>query len=268
LAPAAEASLAPTTSFEIQYADDQPYDVMTGEGDTKVSLKITGVDLATLALILGRVYDAAAGRMYDDGGEAPYYALGFRSKKSDGTYRYFWFLKGKFDSPKEDVATKGEKPEPKLLELTFTAIRTTYQWTIGSVTSSHKRVIGDTAATGFSATGWFSQVQVYGATSPSALALSSSTPADAATGVSVSADLTLTFNNALADGFSTDRVQLIKASDGTTVASAITIDTAKKVITINPNASLTGSSAAYIVAYSVKDIYNQNLSGAINFTTA
>jgi phi13 family phage major tail protein len=266
LAPAAEASLEPTTSFEIQYADDQPYDVMTAEGDTKVKLVITGIDMATLAAITGRIYDAATGRMYDNGGSAPYYALGFRSLKSNGSYRYFWFLKGKFDMPKEEIATKGEKPEPKTLELTFTAIRTTYKWTIGSVTDSHKRVMGDSDATGFSGTTWFSQVQVYGATSPSALALSSSTPADAATGVSVSANQTLTFNNALAANFQTEGVGIYTLTTMAAVAATLTIDTDKKVITINPDSNLTGATA-YAITYYVKDIYNQTLKGAINFTT-
>src|SRR4030042_5934643 len=80
LAPAAEASLAPTTSFEIQYADDQPYDVMTAEGDTKISLKVTNLDLAMLATITGKVFDAAVGRLLDNGGPAPYMAPSFRSR--------------------------------------------------------------------------------------------------------------------------------------------------------------------------------------------
>ena len=267
LAPAAEASLEPTTSFEIQYADDSPYDVMTGEAGTSINLKITNLDPESLALITGRVWDAASGRMFDNKGEAPYFALGFRSKKSNGSYRYYWFYKGKFSMPKEEIATKGEKPEPKTLELTYTAIQTVYQWTIGSVTDTMKRVIGDQDSTGFSATGWLTQVQVYGATSPSALALSSSTPADAATGVSVSADQTLTFNNALAANHQTEGIQLYTLTTMAVVAAAYSIDTAKKVVTINPNSSLTGATA-YTIVYHVRDIYNQTLLGAINFTTA
>jgi phi13 family phage major tail protein len=267
LAPAAEASMAPTVSLEIQYADDSPYDVMSGEGDTKLTLKVTNIDPQTLALITGRIWNAADGRMYDNKGEAPFVALGFRAKKSNGSYRYYWFYKGKFSMPKEDVATKGEKAEPKLLELEFTAIQTIYQWTIGSVTDTMKRVVGDQDSTGFSATGWFSQVQVYGATSPSALALSSSTPADAATGVSVSADQTLTFNNALLAGYQTETIGIYTLTTMAAVAAAITIDTAKKVVTINPNSSLSAATA-YAITYAVKDIYNQTLVGAINFTTA
>src|SRR3989304_1438727 len=66
LAPAAEASLEPSTSFAIQYADDQPYDVARAEGETKSNLKITGLDLETLAWITGKVFDATTGRVYDN----------------------------------------------------------------------------------------------------------------------------------------------------------------------------------------------------------
>ena len=152
LAPAAEASQEPSTSFAIQYADDQPYDVATAEGETKISLKVTGLDLETLALITGKVFDDTTGRMYDNGGVAPFMALGFRSMKSSGTYRYYWFLKGKFDMPKEATATLADKPDPKTLDLTYTAIRTVYQFDRCRYHDSVKRVMGDDDTAAFSAT--------------------------------------------------------------------------------------------------------------------
>lgn len=265
LAPAAEASQEPTTSFEIQYADDQAYDVISGEGETKIKLVITGIDLETLALITGKVFDAVSGRMFDNGGVAPYMALMFRSQKSNGSYRYFSFLKGRFDMPKEEALTKKDKPEVKNVELNYTAIYTVHEFDLGDINDSVKRVIGDDDTTNFDDTGWFSQVQTPVASAPSALALSSSTPTDGATGVSVSADQSLTFNNALPAG-AVNNVVLVKA-DGTVVSATKTLDAAKKVITINPAASLDASSV-YIIAYGVTDIYGQTLAGAVNFTTA
>jgi phi13 family phage major tail protein len=265
LAPAAEASQEPTTSFEIQYADDQPYDVMTSEGDTKIGLVVTGIDLSTLAAITGRVFDAASGRMWDNGGTAPYYALSFRSLKSNGSYRYYQYLKGKFDMPKEDTATRGEKPEPKTLELTYTAIRTTYKWDLGDVTDSVKRVVGDDDTTNFDETGWFTQVQTPSALAATALALDSSVPTDGATGIAVAANQTLTFNNALLDT-AIYNVALLDPSDGSVVAGAISLDATKKIITINPTSSLTVDTA-YLIVYNVIDVYGQSLSGAVNFNS-
>lgn len=266
LAPAAEASQEPATSFEIQYADDQPYDVMTSEGSTKISLKVTGIPIEMLAWITGREFDAASGRMFDNAGTPPYFALLFRSQKSNGSYRYYSYLKGRFDMPKEDTTTKGEKPEPKVMELTYTAIKTTYVFDLGSVNDTVKRVVGDDDTTNFDETGWFTQVQTPSAVAPSALSLSSSVPTDNDTGVSVSANQTLTFNNAL-NADAVYNVTLLLSTSYTVVASAITVDATKKIITINPNSNLSASTI-YVIVYNVTDIYGQHLSGAVNFTTA
>jgi len=266
LAPAAEASQEPSTAFQIQYADDQPYDVATSEGETKISLTITGLDLETLALITGKVFDDTTGRMYDNGGIPPFFALGFRSQKSNGSYRYYWFLKGKFDMPKEAVATLADKPDPKTLQLSYTAIRTVYKFTLGGgITDSVKRVIGDDDTAAFDDTGWFTQVQVPGVATPSALALSSSVPTDGTSNISITANQTLTFNNALpADAV--NHIMLILASDASQVAGTVVLDATKKIVTIDPTASLTNA-VAYIITYAVTDIYGSTLKDAVNFTT-
>lgn len=266
-APAAEATQEPSSSFEIQFADDQPYDVMTGEGETKVNLTVTGLPLAMLAKITGRAFDATTGRMYDNGGSAPYVALSFRSKKTNGSYRYVQFLKGVFSMPKEDAKTKADKSEAQTVQLVYTAIRTVHKWSLGGgVTDSVKRVVGDTDTDAFSATGWFSQVQVPSVAVPSALALSSSTPADGVSGVSVSADQTLTFNNALVAS-AIYGIALYKASDGSLVTALVSLDATKKIATINPGSSLEALTG-YLLTYAVTDIYGQVLQGAVNFTTA
>ncbi len=265
LAPASEATQEPASSMETQYADDAPFDVMMSEGETKINLSVTALPVETQALLQGKVFDAVSGRMFDNNTTPPYFALGFRSLKSTGGYRYYWYLKGKFDPPKESTGTKKAAPEPKLATLTYTAIQTVYEFDLGDIDGTVKRVMGDTDADNFSATGWFTQVQTPEAVAASALALSESTPADGASGVSVSADQTLTFNNALtADAIR--NVVIVKA-DGTVPAATMTLDATKKIVTINPGSNLDASST-YIITYGVTDIYGQYLQGAINFGTA
>jgi phi13 family phage major tail protein len=265
-APALEATIEPTVNAVTQYADDAPYDAMITEGETAITVNVTGLPLETIALITGKVFDAASGRLWDNpSATPPYMALGFRTIKANGSYRYYWFLKGRFTAPKEAATTKGDTPEPKPNELTFTAINTVRPFTMGAVTASVKRVVGDTDTTNFSATSWFSQVRTPAATTPSALALSSSTPADAATGVSVSANQTLTFNNTL-PASAIYNVALLAATNAVIVAATYTLDADRKVMTINPDSNLTGSTG-YIITYAVTDVYGQTLRGAINFTT-
>jgi phi13 family phage major tail protein len=266
-APAGEASQEPSTSLEIQYADNQPYDVAAGEGETKINLTVTGMSLQMLALITGRVWDAASGRMWDNAtGIAPYFALMFRSKKSNGKNRYYCFLKGHFEMPKEEAATMKDKPDIKTVQLTYTALKTVYQFNLGSVTDGIKRIVGDEDSTNFSGTTWFSQVQTPVVTSPSALALSSSDPTAGATGVAVTKVLTLTFNNALQNA-AIYNVVLINSSTGAVVAGTNSLDATKKIMTVGHTSNLAASTLHRIV-YGVVDIYGQTLSGVVSFTTA
>lgn len=268
LAPVTEIGGEPTSSLDTQYADNQPYDVMASEGETKLTVNVTGVPISTLAILLGKVFDAATGRMFDAGGGAtpPDVAIGYKSLKSNGSYKYVWFLKGRFSPPKEDASTKTDKAEPKPQELAFTAIKTIYKFTLsGSITDGLKRIVGDEDSTNFSPTGWFTAVQTPTWSAPSALALSSSVPVDDATGVSKSANQTLTFNNALADD-AINSVTLLDDAD-TVVSAVVTLDATKKIITINPAADLDGSTEHKIVA-AVTDVYGQTLTSVVTFTTA
>lgn len=264
-APVAEVSAEPAVNRETQYADDNPYDTFVSEGETTLTMTVTGIPPEMLATVLGKTFDPTTGRVYDTGAVPPDYALGFKSLKSNGSYRYYWYLKGKFSAPGETFQTTSDTPAPQTTEIVFTAVRTTYQHDVGSTNEEVKRVWGDEDTDAFDATGWFVQVQAPGVATPSALALSSSVPTDNATGISVSADQTLTFNNALQSD-ATDRIVISKA-DGTKAAATITIDTTKKIITVNPDSSLS-SSTVYLITYAVEDIYGQTLSGVVNFTTA
>ena len=102
--------------------------------------------------------------------------------------------------------------------------------------------------------------------SPSAISVSSS-PADAATGVVVSSNMVLTFNNKLAAGAESGII--LTTAAGVPVACARTIDAARKVVTLNPNSNLGAAADHLIVIAGVSDIYGQTLADTvINFTTA
>jgi methionine-rich copper-binding protein CopC len=133
------------------------------------------------------------------------------------------------------------------------------------VTDSVKRVFGDEDTDNFSATSWFSQVQVPSVAAPSALALSSSDPVDNETGVVVSKTITLTFNNALPAAEIYHVV--VSQADGTLVACTNSLDVTKKIMTVNPDSNM-AASTVHIVAIGVSDIYGQDLQVVVNFTTA
>lgn len=264
LAPAAEATQEPNVSSQTQYADDLPYEVMTQEGETKISLKITGLPMETLATLLGKTFDAASGRIWDSpDAVAPYFALGFRSMKANGHYRYYWFLKGKFELPKEDHKTKADKPDPQVQELVFVAIPTIYKFNTGSTTESIKRVAGDQDATNFSATGWFTAVQTPSWAPPAALSATYD-PLDGAAGVAVNKTITITFNNAVQD----DAIYRVVVTDaaGTLKACTNSLDATKKILTVDPDTNFAGGTT-YIVTVGVVDVFGDTLMEVINFGT-
>jgi phi13 family phage major tail protein len=266
LAPAAELSMKPVASQETQYADNQPFEVFSSQAETDMELTLTGVPSEMLAKLTGGVFDPTTGTVDDNAGVPGYFAVGFRSLKSNGKYRYFWLQKVQFSPPEEGATTKADKATPKTIKLVAKAIKTTHKWTLhdGSV-DGVKRRYGDEDTDNFSATGWFSQVQVPGSVVPSALALSTSDPADGASGVAVDKTITLTFNNKL-QASAINNVVLSEA-DGTLVACTNSLDTTGKIMTVNPDSSL-GAATVHILAIGVVDIYGQDLQAVVNFTTA
>lgn len=166
LAPAAEAKAAPAVNVQTLYYDDQAYDTALAEGQTEIELTLSNLDPATLASLTGGHFEASDGRVYDRANPAgaPNYALGFRSKKTNGSYRYFWYLKGRFTKPEENFATQGDTPEAKNVTLKFTGVKTTHQWGLDApssptITDGVIRVWGDEDTTDFDATDWFTAVQ-------------------------------------------------------------------------------------------------------------
>lgn len=265
LAPLKLAVQTPTINSKTDYYDNQPMFVDTAEGETKIKVDITMIPLDMQAELLGKVYDATQESLYDNGGQPPKVALGFRAKNSDGTYTLLWYLSCKCTAPEEEAQTETDSPEPKGLSLEFTAVRTVHQFALsGSVTDSVKRRISRKQA---DVATWFDAVRVPVVGSPSALSLTAS-PLDNATNVSVSVSPTLTFNNAL-NGDALKGIFMANVSNDSPVACSISIDADRKVITIDPTSNLSSATEYYIVVKGVTDIYGQTYADTIiSFTTA
>ncbi len=265
-APAVNASHRPASNLKTQYADDGAFDVMTDEGETKLDLEVTAIPLSMQALVLGKVFDAATGRMLDNVGIPPDYALSFRSIKSNGKYKYFQYLKGKFSSPDEDQATKTDTPEPKTIKIGYTAFKTTHEFLLNGVTEAAKRVVGDEDATNFNGSTWFDAVQVPVAGSPAAFTCTPS-PADAASGVAVSANIVLTFSNPLA-GNAENGIVLTTVA-GVIKACARTLNAARTVVTLDPTTNMAAATQYLVIVPGVTSMYGQALADAVyDFTTA
>ena len=113
---------------------------------------------------------------------------------------------------------------------------------------------------------WFEQTQTPDTLgSVSVLALSSSNPANNATGVLATAHLALTFNNSIAS----EDILLIKTDSNSIVTVTKSYDSTGKVLTLTPSANLASGGVYSIVVAGIKDIYGQSLvASIIKFTVA
>lgn len=95
-------------------------------------------------------------------------------------------------------------------------------------------------------------------------------PADAATAISVSGNLTATFNEVIRDSdININNFILIKASDGVVVPGSISYNPATKVATFDPTDSLTAATAYIWMIARVRDAAGNVMAPKIvNFTTA
>jgi phi13 family phage major tail protein len=266
LAPVAEIAGTPTINNITSYYDNVAAINYVVEGKTELKITVSNVDAETMATILGKTYDAATGRFYDDGvPDPPKCALGFKFRMGTGNYRYYWYLVGTFSGGAETAQTSTENVTPQPYELTFTAVSTSYEFTVGGEQMSLKRVFGDDSAAAFVGSTWFDQVQTPAAVgAPDAIALSTAEPADGELAFGATANIVLTFNNAI----DSNAISVVK-TDGTLVAGAATWDAAKKVYTFNPTDPLAAGADYIININGVVDIYGQALAtAALNFTVA
>ena len=107
---AISANVNPNSSSASLFADDGPQDTAATLGEISLELNMSDIPLATQAELLGHTIEG--GVLKKKGGDVPpWVAIGFRTLKSNGSYRYYWLNKGKFATPEEDLKTKGDSIE-------------------------------------------------------------------------------------------------------------------------------------------------------------
>lgn len=101
-------NINPNASLETLFADDGPMESASTLGKIEVEIKKNELTTENKADLLGHSIDSNGGVLYGDSDVPPYVAIGFRSLKSNGKYRYVWLYKGKFSEPEDQNETKGD----------------------------------------------------------------------------------------------------------------------------------------------------------------
>lgn len=140
LAPVAEIAKTVENSSETHYYDNVGMIIIRSEGSDEVTLTVPALPLATLAKITGKQVDPTTGAFIDGESVEKYFAIGYRLRLTDGTYRYVWRLKGSFSIPDETSATENDGTDTNNQELTFTGVKTVTKFENGG---SAKAVVVD-----------------------------------------------------------------------------------------------------------------------------
>ena len=108
LAKAISADLSVELVEAILYADDGIAEIVKEFGNGTLSLGIDDIGSAVASTLTGATIDSngVVISASEDGGEPV--AIGFRAKKANGKYKYFWLYKVKFGISATNLATKGE----------------------------------------------------------------------------------------------------------------------------------------------------------------
>ncbi len=254
------ANINPNPSSGTLYADDGPAETYSNMGEISLELELKDLPLEVQAALLGHtITGGVLVRKSTD--TAPYVAIGFKSMKTNGKYRFVWLHKGKFQLPEMGHQTKDDKVNFQTPKIKAIFLRRDYDnaW-IKQTDEDHPDYTADIG------TNWFTAVE---GAAPAALTCTPN-PADEAAGVAVDANITWTFNNAIQVSDVTVANFVLVKNDGTAVAGALSVDSVHKVVTLNPTANLDATSTYVAIATKgVRDIYGQTIAAnsVTNFVT-
>lgn len=156
LAPVAEISKTVETASDTKYYDNKPALTVNAEGADTITLTVPALPLKILATLTGKTFDELTGAFMDGERHPKYFALGYRLRLTDGTYRYVWRYKGSFGIPDETSQTENAGTDSTNQSLTYTGITTLSVFV--KTGTSEKALVVDERDTGVSLATFFDVV--------------------------------------------------------------------------------------------------------------
>ena len=115
------ATMSTERSTENYYSDDIVEETFSSFNSISLEVEISNLSQSERALLLGQtVTKGVSAASADDTAEEV--GIMFRSKRTDGKYRYVALTRGKFVEPSESFATESDSVSPQTMTLTFTGI--------------------------------------------------------------------------------------------------------------------------------------------------
>lgn len=129
IAGVAEISKTTDSSSEAHYYDNIPAVVVTNTASDEVTITASAIPFDVLAKLTGQKYDSATGALIEGARELKYFAIGYKTKKTNGDVIYVWRYKGTFNIPDQTNTTENDSTDANGQELVYTGISTTHKFT-------------------------------------------------------------------------------------------------------------------------------------------
>ena len=101
-------NINPNASVETAFGDDGPMETASTLGKIDVEIQKAYLTAENQADLLGKAIDSKGGLVSGSNDTPPWVAVGFRTLKSNGHYRYVWLYKVRFMDPEDNNETKGD----------------------------------------------------------------------------------------------------------------------------------------------------------------
>lgn len=129
--PVQEVGKTTDSSSEAHYYDNKAMIVVNSESADTITLTLAPPALDKLSQLTGKSFDVTTGMMVDSPRQNKYFAIMYRTKGTDGGYRYVSRLKGQFNIPEETVSTENDGTDTSNTQIEFTGIYTEHEFTKG-----------------------------------------------------------------------------------------------------------------------------------------
>lgn len=158
LAKAMNADLSVELAEATLYADDGAAEIVKEFKNGTLSLGVDDIGAAVASDLTGATIDAngVVVSTSEDGGDPV--AVGFRAKKSNGKYKYYWLYRVKFGIPATNLATKGDSITFSTPTIEGTILRRNKVDGNGKHPWKAEVTEGDTAVTADIIANWYKQV--------------------------------------------------------------------------------------------------------------
>lgn len=129
IAGVAEISKTTDSSNEAHYYDNIPAVVVSNTSSDTVTISASAIPLDVIGEITGQNYDTTTGALIEGPRDVKYFALGYKTKKTNGDEMYVWRYKGTFNIPDQTNSTENDSTDANGQEIVYTGISTTHKFT-------------------------------------------------------------------------------------------------------------------------------------------